>query len=103
MPSHEERQLLQQAGISALSAGEVFKLEDVAARYDASLAAIRGQDYEKEIEYLVGLATWLADDVVVDLGCGTGISTALVLRHNPKLVIGVDFSEPMIKRAREKV
>jgi len=43
------------------------------------------------------------DDVVLDLGCGTGWSTQLLLQLNPGKVIAIDFSEEMLKKARETI
>ncbi len=42
-------------------------------------------------------------DFVLDVGCGGGWSTECVLTFNPARVVGVDYSEPMIKIARECV
>lgn len=40
--------------------------------------------------------------IVLDAGCGTGITTATLAAYNPARVIGVDKSEAMIRRARTK-
>ncbi len=40
--------------------------------------------------------------IILDAGCGTGITTATLAAYNPTRVIGVDKSEAMIRRARTK-
>jgi len=42
-------------------------------------------------------------DVVVDAGCGTGISTSELVRRKNRLVIGVDKSADMLRCATAKI
>ena len=75
---------------------------DIAANYD------RGRDHGPEV-----LKLWMeviAADVgerkltqILDLGCGTGRFTEALARHFDAQVIGVDPSEKMLARAREKL
>ena len=39
---------------------------------------------------------------VADFGCGDGFFTRILMQNFPKKVVGVDYSEPMIKKAIEK-
>ena len=57
---------------------------------------------EKVTEGLLNLGSFSNGDVVVDLACGTGFTTEGILRKNPKKIIGIDFSELVLRRAREK-
>jgi ubiquinone/menaquinone biosynthesis C-methylase UbiE len=41
-----------------------------------------------------------ADDVVLELGCGTGQVAGLVLEHIPSRYVGVDLAPAMLSRAR---
>ncbi|MBX3171286.1 MAG: methyltransferase domain-containing protein [Candidatus Eremiobacteraeota bacterium] len=42
------------------------------------------------------------DDLVLDLGCGSGTDTLLAARRSNR-VVGIDFSRSMLSRAREAV
>jgi ubiquinone/menaquinone biosynthesis C-methylase UbiE len=44
-------------------------------------------------------------DTVVEIGCGTGLNFSLLERHigNEGKIVGVDISEEMLNRARERV
>jgi trans-aconitate methyltransferase len=64
--------------------------------YDVSLKYI--SDYGKE---LVALLNPKKDELIVDLGCGTGSITNEIAVSGAKL-IGVDSSPSMIQRAKEK-
>lgn len=39
---------------------------------------------------------------IIDIACGTGVMFPELLSRNPSLLVGVDLSEKMIERAREK-
>ena len=67
-----------------------------AAQYDAKYAFV----YEKA-KGLVDLLAPKAGEQILDLGCGTGALTAEIARRGAE-VLGVDPSEEMISRAREK-
>jgi ubiquinone/menaquinone biosynthesis C-methylase UbiE len=89
-----------------INAGEVYKDESLASNYDRTMLKSLGKDYgemyEEDINFLLDLMPISPEDVVVDLGCGTGISTKLILGRNAGKVIGVDFSEAMLRQAKEK-
>ncbi len=85
--------------------GDMFKDEAIARDYDIAISQIFGIDfkqYHTDINFLLDLTSYKSTDLVVDLGCGTGISTRLILERKPGRIIGIDFSEPMIQQAREK-
>jgi len=42
------------------------------------------------------------DQTILDVGCGNGFSTFDLLKNNPKLIIGLDSAENMIKEAEKK-
>ncbi|MFC7165530.1 class I SAM-dependent methyltransferase [Halospeciosus flavus] len=79
-------------------------IEEHAARFD-DLAA--EYDEEKSLEYnecarlVVDHADPGPDDVVLDVGCGTG-AIALALAPDAGRVVGRDVSEGMMAQAREK-
>ncbi len=39
---------------------------------------------------------------VADFGCGDGFFTRILAQNFPSEVVGIDYSEPMIKKAIEK-
>lgn len=85
--------------------GDLFKGEAVARVYDSCCRQAYGDNfgtYAADIDYLLDLTSYTPSNVIVDLCCGTGISTARIVERNPRKVIGVDFSDAMIDRARDK-
>ncbi len=58
-------------------------------------------NYEK-ISAIVTLAGIKEGSRVADIACGTGILFHEILSHKPKLLLGVDLSDKMIKNARSK-
>ena len=45
-------------------------------------------------------SAWLKDKKVLDIGCNQGIVDLLIaVRHQPKLIIGVDIDHRMVKSA----
>ena len=67
----------------------------------------RGRSYSPEVLriWLEALSDYVARDAVrdiVDLGCGTGRFSAPLADHFDAHLVGVDPSEKMLKRAREK-
>lgn len=42
------------------------------------------------------------NDVVVDLACGTGLNMPLIIKKQPKEIIGIDYSQSMLAIARRK-
>jgi len=84
---------------------DVYHARSFANSYDRLTSEIYGEDlgdYMEIIDSLLDLTTYNPKDTVVDAGCGTGISIERILRRNPGRVIGVDFSEAMLEKAREK-
>ncbi len=87
-----------------LSNGEEFKVENIAREYDAFQFSIFSEKkYMNEIRSLLDLSSFSPEEVVVDIGCGTGLSTLCILEKNPKRVIGMDFSELMLHQARKRL
>lgn len=85
--------------------GEMFKDTSIAESYDTHTSGIFGNnfgEYTAIIDFLLGLTAVHPTDFIVDLGCGTGISTARIEERNPDQVIGIDFSEAMLEQARAK-
>lgn len=85
--------------------GDLFKGEAVARVYDSCCRQAYGDNfgtYAADIDYLLDLTSYTPSNVIVDLCCGTGISTARIVERNPRKVIGVDFSDAMISIARDK-
>lgn len=72
-------------------------------KYDAWFTTEVGR-YVKtyETELLLELLDPLPGEHILDAGCGTGIFTADVLDHGPK-VTGLDISAPMVTRAGAKL
>jgi ubiquinone/menaquinone biosynthesis C-methylase UbiE len=60
-------------------------------------------NYAEEIESLFSLTDFTHDDIVVDLGCGTGGSIEQILKHSPKKVIGVDISPNVLKTTSRRL
>jgi ubiquinone/menaquinone biosynthesis C-methylase UbiE len=84
--------------------GESFKDKSIADGYDDSVSNIFGASYDRyegDIRDLLNDVNF-DNDIVIDLGCGTGISTGLILEKNPSRVIGIDFSDGMLDQARKK-
>ncbi|MBI3033162.1 class I SAM-dependent methyltransferase [Candidatus Woesearchaeota archaeon] len=85
--------------------GDLFKDPSVAQRYEQDAAAVFGKElagYDDEIDGVLNITTYSPDDTIVDLGCGTGLSTRRILEKNPRKVIGIDFSEAMLAEAGKK-
>ena len=41
--------------------------------------------------------------IILDIGCGTGDLAIELTRHNPKTIIGLDFSRPMVELGCQKI
>jgi ubiquinone/menaquinone biosynthesis C-methylase UbiE len=54
-----------------------------------------------ESELLIDFLQPGAGEVILDVGCGTGVFTADILSRGPR-VIGLDISSPMLRRANQK-
>lgn len=69
-----------------------------AAQYDTNLNATRDLDKVSTIQTLDKIQF----STVIELACGTGKNTQYLLTKADK-VIGLDFSEEMLKKAKEKI
>ena len=75
-----------------------FSFDGFAKTYDAHRYV--GGPY---VPVLASLATRLGAERVLEIGCGTGNSTAGFLDAYPCSLVGCDISAPMLRKAREKV
>ncbi|WP_254534617.1 class I SAM-dependent methyltransferase [Halomarina litorea] len=79
-------------------------IEEHAARFDEYAAEYdtdQSEEYRACASLVVDHADPGPDDVVLDLGCGTG-AIGLALAPKAKRVVGRDISEGMMEQAREK-
>ncbi|MDL5361055.1 class I SAM-dependent methyltransferase [Halalkalicoccus sp. NIPERK01] len=74
------------------------RFDEHAAEYDESQDS---EEYRACADLVIECADPDPDDVVLDLGCGTG-AIALALAPEAKRVVGRDISAGMLERAREK-
>lgn len=87
-----------------ISNGEEFKVENIANDYDRFQFSVFSEvRYLNEIRSLLDLSSFSHEEIVVDVGCGTGLSTQCILERGAKKVIGVDFSEAMLNQARKRL
>ncbi|MFC6835651.1 methyltransferase domain-containing protein [Halomarina ordinaria] len=75
------------------------RFDEVAGEYDDTQN--QTDEYRACVSLVVDYADPGPEDVVLDLGCGTG-AIGLALADRAKRVVGRDISEGMMERAREK-
>ncbi|MFB6172470.1 MAG: class I SAM-dependent methyltransferase [Haloarculaceae archaeon] len=75
------------------------RFDELAPEYDET--ENQTEEYRASVSLVVDHAAPTPDDVVLDLGCGTG-AVALALAPLAGRVIGRDISEGMLAQAREK-
>ena len=56
----------------------------------------------KKLESLIEYCDINPDDKVLDIACGTGIIDGIILDKTNKEIVGIDLSNEMINRAKEK-
>src|SRR2546423_2630604 len=71
---------------------------EIAPRYD-TLRPLSSGDRQR-LERMLGAAALSVDDLVVDVGCGTGRMTLPLAAMTPARVIGVDPESRMLEVAR---
>jgi len=79
---------------------ERFIFNNIAPIYDLITMGTKGK-YKKAIDLLLRNVP-VGGASVLDVGCGTGAWTNLFVNMGASRVVGVDQSEKMLKRAREK-
>ena len=80
--------------------GELF--DEWPAKYDRWFETPIGALVKKyENELLLDLLQPGPQEMILDVGCGTGIFTLNILRSGPRIT-GLDISYPMLKRAEQK-
>ena len=71
-------------------------------RYDAWFKTPIGALVKRyESELLIDFLNPAAGELILDVGCGTGVFTRDILSRGTR-VIGLDISSPMLMRARQK-
>lgn len=104
-----EKRVKNQKLVDMLVSGEnegIFNFPAMGENYDKKMSDVFGRDmgeYKKQVNELLNLTTYTPKDTIVDLGCGTGISTQEILKRKPKKIIGVDLSRSMLKQAKKKL
>lgn len=69
-----------------------------AQQYDSNVNPTRDLDHKATVETL----NKYSFSTVVELGCGTGKNTAFLI-SKARTVVGLDFSEEMLAKARQKI
>jgi len=89
---------------TAAAAGVSAQFDQDAASYDRLVGANPGyHEHLRLAARRLGLPARGAGAVVLDVGCGTGLSTAALVETYPEArVVAVDASAEMLARAREK-
>ncbi len=60
------------------------------------------ENNKKEIDFILDCAKLKSGSHVLDIGCGTGILEAEILKYNPEKILAIDIAEKMILQARRK-
>jgi ubiquinone/menaquinone biosynthesis C-methylase UbiE len=89
---------------TSAAAGVSAQFDQDAASYDRLVGANPGyHEHLRLSARRLGIPDEGAGAVLLDVGCGTGLSTAALLETYPKArIVGVDASAEMLARAREK-
>jgi ubiquinone/menaquinone biosynthesis C-methylase UbiE len=78
---------------------EVTAFDDIAEHYDETRGGEqRGDEYARDVDAQLPAG----DGPILEIGVGTGV-VALGLRRRGRRVIGLDVSEPMLRRARSRL
>ena len=56
--------------------------------------------YKKTNQKLIELSSINGSQIVIDLACGTGLTTKEILKKNPEKIYAVDFSKDMLNQAK---
>ena len=76
-----------------------------AATYDSEFIIDSGYHYHEHVARIFAdhcLDGVSPDEVVVDVGCGTGLAGQSLRRHRPLLIDGIDISPEMLEQAATK-
>jgi len=76
-----------------------------AATYDSGFIIDSRYEYHEQVAAVFAdhaLAQLGPDDVVVDIGCGTGLGGVALRAHGPVIVDGLDISPEMLEQAAAK-
>jgi ubiquinone/menaquinone biosynthesis C-methylase UbiE len=76
-----------------------------AGTYDSEFVVNSRYEYHEQVAAVFAehaLAGLVADDVVVDIGCGTGLGGLALRRHRAITIDGVDISPEMLQQAAAK-
>ena len=75
----------------------------IARRYDQMNTLMTVGLHHRWRRYTINLLHPPKGSVILDIGCGTGDLAIELARHDPKTIIGLDFSRPMVELGCEKV
>lgn len=75
----------------------------IARRYDQMNTLMTGGLHHRWRRHTINLLHPTKGSVILDIGCGTGDLAIELARHDPKTIIGLDFSRPMVELGCEKV
>ena len=81
--------------------GECEHWGEAAQTYDAEYRRVVGEEFENEIHSWLG-RQFADTDEVLELGCGTGIFSAMIAERVKRLT-ATDFSPEMLEQARQRL